>query len=159
MRAGPDMPKRWLTGWRVHGQIAERLRERIAAGAYPAGVALPSEAVLSAEFRVARNTVRRALLALEVEGLIVTVPAKGRIVRADGYVVDSAYRYQVIARELRGRIERGELAPGDALPSEAELCWLYDVSRTTARQAFTMLEREKLIVSRHGKGRFVHPQG
>ncbi|MGW5266924.1 GntR family transcriptional regulator [Microbispora sp. NPDC004025] len=69
--------------------------------------------------------------------------------------VDASYRYQLIARELRRRIERGDLGPGDLLPSEAELRWLYDASRNTVRQAFAELERAGLIVSRQGKGRFV----
>jgi DNA-binding GntR family transcriptional regulator len=150
------MRKSWLTGGRVYGQIADRLRERITTGVYPPGAALPSETALSAEFRVARNTIRRACRDLEAEGLIVTVPSKGRIVLSDAErptVVP--YRYQVIARNLHGRIASGEFGPGDALPSEAELRWLYEASRNTVRQAFAELEREGLIVSVHGKGRFV----
>ncbi|WP_169983545.1 GntR family transcriptional regulator [Microbispora sp. H10836] len=155
MRTAPERRKAWLTGQRVSGKLAERLRERIATGVYPAGRALPSETALTAEFRVARNTVRRALRTLEAEGLIVTVPSKGRLVQGPGAPVDASYRYQLIARELRRRIERGDLGPGDLLPSEAELRWLYDASRNTVRQAFAELEREGLIVSRQGKGRFV----
>ncbi len=151
----PDWPAKPLTGWRVYAQIAERLRHRITSGEYPPGSTLPSETVLSAEFCVARSTVRRALTALEEGGLIITVPSKGRIVRPAGGEAVISYRYQVIARSLRGRIERGELAPGDALPSEAELRWLFSAARSTVRQAFAELESEGLIVSRHGKGRFV----
>ncbi|WP_203863788.1 GntR family transcriptional regulator, partial [Planobispora rosea] len=44
---------RWLTGGQVYDQIAARLRARITAGTYPPGTALPSEAALVAEFRVA----------------------------------------------------------------------------------------------------------
>src|SRR5690606_3050546 len=132
-------------------------RERITTGAYPAGSILPSEAALSAEFRVARNTIRRALEALEADGLILTVPSKGRLVRAGAQTVTASYRYQVIASELEQKIKRGDLAPGDPLPSEAELAWLYDVSRHTVRHAFAELERAGLIVSHHGKGRFVCP--
>lgn len=145
----------WLTGWRIYPQIADRLRERIVSGVYAAGAALPSEAALCVEFHVARNTVRRALADLEAGGLIVTVPSKGRLVLAGDQSVRMAYRYEMIARDLRGRIERGDLAPGDLLPSEAELRWLHEASRNTVRQAFAELEREGLIVARHGKGRFV----
>ncbi|GGO30161.1 hypothetical protein GCM10010116_60440 [Microbispora rosea subsp. aerata] len=155
MRTAPERRKARLTGQRVSGKLAERLRERITTGVYPPGRALPSEAALTAEFRVARTTVRRALQTLEAEGLIVTVPSKGRLVQGTDAPVDASYRYQLIARELRRRIERGDLGPGDLLPSEAELRWLYDASRNTVRQAFAELEREGLIVSRQGKGRFV----
>ncbi|MFI9574586.1 GntR family transcriptional regulator [Microbispora rosea] len=158
MRTVPERRKAWLTGQRVSGKLAERLRERIRAGVYPAGRALPSETALTVEFRVARNTVRRALRALETEGLIVTVPSKGRLVQGADQPVDASYRYQVIARELRRRIERGDLGPSDVLPSEAELRWLYEASRNTVRQAFAELEREGLIVSQQGKGRFVQHQ-
>ena len=76
MPTEPEMRGGWLTGWRVYRQVAARLRERITTGVYQAGSILPSEAALSAEFRVARNTIRRALEALEADGLILTVPSQ-----------------------------------------------------------------------------------
>ncbi|WP_342628317.1 GntR family transcriptional regulator [Nguyenibacter vanlangensis] len=41
------------------------------------------------------------------------------------------------------------------LPSEAELCALYDVSRITIRQALAHLAERGLVVRRHGRGTFV----
>ncbi len=122
---------------------------------YPAGSMLPSEAALCAEFGVSRNTIRRAMAVLEEQGLILTIPAKGRLVLGDGKPKDDLYLYQEIARELRGQIERGELAPGTTLPSESQLRLQHGVSRSTVRQALAVLEREGLIVSEHGRGRFV----
>jgi DNA-binding GntR family transcriptional regulator len=113
---------------------------------------LPSEAALCEEFAVVRNTVRRALTALEEEGLIVTLPAKGRMVRGEA---PTQYVYRKIAADLRRRIESGELRPGDALPSEAALVERYGVARGTARQALGDLETAGLVETRHGKGRFV----
>lgn len=43
----------------------------------------------------------------------------------------------------------------DKMPSEREICEIYDVSRTTVRQAFSELEREGYIYKRHGKGTYV----
>ncbi|GAA4491900.1 GntR family transcriptional regulator [Gluconacetobacter tumulicola] len=43
----------------------------------------------------------------------------------------------------------------DRLPSEAELCRLYDVSRITVRQALSHLAERGLVVRRHGRGTFV----
>jgi GntR family transcriptional regulator, phosphonate transport system regulatory protein len=50
--------------------IAETLRDEIAAGLYPPGAKLPTEAALSARFGVNRHTVRHALSALADAGII-----------------------------------------------------------------------------------------
>ncbi|MGS2641805.1 GntR family transcriptional regulator [Streptosporangium sp. LJ11] len=149
---------RWLTGGLVYPQIADRLREKITSGEYPVGGALPSEAALVEEFHVARTTVRRGLAVLESEGLIVTMPGKGRVVKEERQQVGAAeYRYQVIARDLRAQIRGGVLAVGAVLPSENVLRRQYVASRNTVRHALGELEREGLIVTAHGKGRFVRP--
>ncbi|MBB5080676.1 GntR family transcriptional regulator [Nonomuraea endophytica] len=141
-----------LTGWRVYSQIADRLRARIADGTYPAGAVLPSEAQVCAEFGVARNTARRGLAVLEDEGLIATIPSKGRVVCG---APATPYRYRQIADDLRDQIAQGTLGPGAAVPSEADLRRRYPASRNTVRQALAILEREGLIVAEHGRGRFV----
>jgi GntR family transcriptional regulator len=56
-----------------------------------------------------------------------------------------------VADELRGRIARGELVPGAALPSEAQLCGLFGVSRGTVRAALAALRREGLIDGGQGR--------
>ena len=62
-------------------QIAAELREAMEAGRLTPGSALPSETELMAAHEVSRATVRRALAALESDGLISTHPGKGRYVR------------------------------------------------------------------------------
>lgn len=64
-------------------------------------------------------------------------------------------KHRQIADELRGRINRGELEPGDMLPSEAALCEQYGVSRTTVRAALSALANEGLVTSESGRGTFV----
>jgi GntR family transcriptional regulator len=59
--------------------------------------------------------------------------------------------------ELRLLIKRGGLAPGDRLPSEAELAERYGVSRPTIRESLKLLEQDGLIEVKHGSGRFVSP--
>jgi GntR family transcriptional regulator len=61
-------------------QIAGRLREAIAAGAFAPGDALPGEAELGRRFVVSRSTARSALDRLENEGHIVRRAGKGSIV-------------------------------------------------------------------------------
>jgi GntR family transcriptional regulator len=53
------------------------------------------------------------------------------------------------------QIEHGSWLPGDRLPSEAELCERFGVSRTVVRQALTELVHEGHIVREQGKGSFV----
>jgi len=60
-----------------------------------------------------------------------------------------------IADALRGRINRGDLAPGAQLPSEAELRQEFEVSRITVRNALSALVNEGLISSEPGRGSFV----
>jgi DNA-binding FadR family transcriptional regulator len=57
---------------------------------------------------------------------------------------------ELISRALRRQIVRGELEPGDALPSETLLMEQFGVSRPTLREAFRVLESEGLINVRRG---------
>jgi DNA-binding FadR family transcriptional regulator len=57
---------------------------------------------------------------------------------------------QLIAGELRRQIVRGGLAPGSALPPEAELMERFGVSRPTLREAYRILESERLITMIRG---------
>ncbi len=61
----------------------------------------------------------------------------------------------MIADELRGRVESGELGAGRLLPSESELSRAYAVSRVTVRKALELLREEGLIDARQGFGWFV----
>lgn len=64
-------------------------------------------------------------------------------------------RYQLIARELRSKIESGKLKPGSQLPTELELREIYNASRNTVRDAMKSLVNDGLIVAYRGKGTFV----
>lgn len=75
-------------------------------------------------------------------------------------VARQALRAGTVAKheQLRSRLAemcRTSLAPGDALPSERQLCELYGVSRTTVRDAVGQLVTEGMLVRIHGKGTFV----
>lgn len=49
------------------------------------------------------------------------------------------------------------LSPGDRLPSEAELCAIFKVSRVTVRQGITALVDEGILERQQGRGTFVCP--
>lgn len=63
--------------------------------------------------------------------------------------------YAQVQEALKEYLAHEESRPGDQLPSEPELCRLFEVSRTVIRQALRGLEAEGLIVRRKGKGTFV----
>ena len=62
-------------------------------------------------------------------------------------------RWRRIEQALRARIDA--LGPGDPLPSDAELCREFGVSRMTARNAMTRLADEGLVVRVSGRGTYV----
>jgi DNA-binding LacI/PurR family transcriptional regulator len=61
--------------------------------------------------------------------------------------------YAQVETLIREEIERERLKPGARLPTEAELCQRFGVSRSTIRQSLNRLEMEGLIT--RGKGTFV----
>ncbi len=65
--------------------------------------------------------------------------------------------YVQVKQVIRDRIQNGIWQPNDQLPSEAELCESFNVSRTVIRQALQDLIHEGLITRRKGKGSFVAP--
>jgi GntR family histidine utilization transcriptional repressor len=60
-----------------YARVKRALKEALAAGQYPAGSQMPSEAELVARFGVSRMTVNRALRELQAEGLVERVQGVG----------------------------------------------------------------------------------
>lgn len=60
-------------------------------------------------------------------------------------------QHHKITEYLRAQIQSGELKPGDQLPSEAELCKLFSISRGPVRQGIAALRAKGYISS--GRGR------
>ncbi len=60
-----------------------------------------------------------------------------------------------VADDVRMQIERGELSPGDRLPTLDELAASHMVSLSVARKATDLLKQQGLVVSQQGKGMFV----
>ncbi|PIT83144.1 GntR family transcriptional regulator [Limnohabitans sp. 15K] len=64
------MPLQTLEPQRLYRQIAEQLRQLMASGEFAVGSRLPAERDLALQLGVSRPSVREALIALEVEGMI-----------------------------------------------------------------------------------------
>lgn len=64
--------------------------------------------------------------------------------------------YLHIIEEIKAKIKKGILKPGDAIPSENSLCETYGVSRMTVRKGLAILVSEGYINSIPGKGSFVN---
>ncbi|MFC3395437.1 GntR family transcriptional regulator [Brenneria rubrifaciens] len=63
--------------------------------------------------------------------------------------------YLQIEQILSQQIRENVLTPGDPLPTEAEMCEQYQVSRMTARKAVDYLVRQGLVERFRGRGTFV----
>lgn len=61
-------------------------------------------------------------------------------------------RYDVIFREIRGSIERGEFPFQSFLPSEAELTAAFGCSHNTLRRSLGLLREQGYVQPVHGKG-------
>jgi GntR family transcriptional regulator len=66
--------------------------------------------------------------------------------------------YLQVADDLRQQISDGRLAPGDALPSIAQLTRDYDVSTGVVKSAISVLRTEGAVIGQQGKGVFVRDQ-
>jgi DNA-binding FadR family transcriptional regulator len=75
------MPIQSIEPRRLYRQIAEQVRTLIGTGEYPPGSRLPPERDLAKQLGVSRPSVREALIALEVEGLVEVRIGSGIYVR------------------------------------------------------------------------------
>jgi len=66
--------------------------------------------------------------------------------------------YLQLQEKLRSAILGGEIAPGEALPSERELADALGLSRMTVRRALELLVGQKLAERRQGSGTYVLPR-
>lgn len=77
---------------------------------------------------------------------------------SDTEVTPRTTKYRRVFDHLLEQIQSGELKPGDRLPSEAELCRIFDASRITVAKAVLDLQRMGLVTRRPGAGTHVQAQ-
>ncbi|GAA3737668.1 hypothetical protein GCM10022225_20660 [Plantactinospora mayteni] len=63
--------------------------------------------------------------------------------------------YQRVIDAITEQIRAGELAPGDKLPTYAQLADQFKISVTTAQNALRILRERGLVEGHQGKGTFV----
>jgi DNA-binding FadR family transcriptional regulator len=84
------MPFQSIEPRRLYRQIADQIRGLIRSGEFPAGSRLPPERDLARQLGVSRPSVREALIALEVEGMVEVRIGSGIYVLAGGHAEPGA---------------------------------------------------------------------
>lgn len=64
--------------------------------------------------------------------------------------------YQTIIQQIKTSIANGQISPGEKLPSERALAEMFGVSRTSVKEAVTVLESSGIITVRPGVGMFIN---
>ncbi|MDD9338059.1 phosphonate utilization transcriptional regulator PhnR [Providencia heimbachae] len=70
---------------------------------------------------------------------------------------DEMPQYLLIKEQLQARIDNGALKSGDKLPSERELCTIFNTTRVTIRESLAQLESSGAIYRSERRGWFVTP--
>jgi GntR family transcriptional regulator, transcriptional repressor for pyruvate dehydrogenase complex len=119
------MPIQAIEPQRLYRQIADQIRALIRQGEFPVGTRLPAERLLSAQLGVSRPSLREAIIALEVEGLVEVRPGSGiHVVASESSVTDSHLNNAVFGpfEILRARhLIEGELAAAAAQHANPKL--------------------------------------
>ncbi|WP_165435843.1 GntR family transcriptional regulator [Micromonospora violae] len=113
--------------------IAEELRERIESGAIPPGALLPTESILTAEFRASRGTIRQAIAVLREAALVVTEHGRGTY---------ASLRPKVGRAVTGGRAE----ARPQEVAADPELAALFSVEVGTALVEHQSIDRRDGVV-------------
>ena len=68
------------------------------------------------------------------------------------------YGYVTVKNKLLADIGNGVYKVGDKLPTEREMCEMFQVSRITVRQALAELQNDGWVQRTQGRGTFVQPR-
>lgn len=63
--------------------------------------------------------------------------------------------YQQIIDEIKRAVARGDLKPGDKLPSHRDMAKEIQVNPNTVQRAYREMEQEKLVATLRGQGTFI----
>ena len=88
------------SGKPVYLQIVDQVKAAAASGALRSGEPLPSIRPLAEELRVNRNTIAKAYLELESQGVIETIPGKGCFLSHNNSPFKKQVRLKLITDEI-----------------------------------------------------------
>jgi GntR family transcriptional regulator len=141
-----------VTGSSLYQKVAGDIKAAIAAGTYPPGALLPSEAELAERYAVSRGTVRQAFAALRADGVIASRRGARRVViggprvQSFGELLSFSRWARAIGEVPTGRVVSLERRPATAaesarlgLPDAAAVYFLVRVRLLSQRPV--MLER------------------
>jgi GntR family histidine utilization transcriptional repressor len=103
----PDAPADAGLAAPPYARVKQHLKQGLAAGRWPPGALMPSEAELVAEFGVSRMTVNRALRELQAEGLVARTQGVGTFA-APLHRVSSTLTIRDLHEEIEARGHRHE---------------------------------------------------
>lgn len=66
--------------------------------------------------------------------------------------------FSQLIQQVKQGVQRGDLRPGDPLPSIRQLATDLEVNSKTVAKAYRLLERDSIIQTRGYRGTFVHPE-
>ncbi len=70
---------------------------------------------------------------------------------------DSAPLFARLIGQIKDAVLRGELCPGDSLPSTQQLANDLEIDRKAVAKAYRLLERDSVIQTKRYRGTFVQP--
>src|SRR5215218_1993962 len=88
------------TGKPVYLQLVDQVKAAAASGALRSGEPLPSIRPLAEELRVNRNTIAKAYLELETQGIIESIPGKGSFLSNNNSPFKKQVRLKLITDEI-----------------------------------------------------------
>jgi GntR family transcriptional regulator len=96
----------------LYEQLAKIIRHEIEAGIFEPHDSLPSETSLQEQHEISRGTVRRALVVLRDQGLIITLPGRRSVVSGPKSA-RSSRSMSAERQEMTSRPTRTENVPAD----------------------------------------------
>ncbi len=107
----------------IYEQVAEKFKTLIITGALPVGRKMPSVRQLAVDLSINPNTIQRAYMELEQQGLIYPIKGRGNFVADTDRVLQIGR--QEYLKEFKGMVKKGKTLKVDKelLISEIQECY------------------------------------